>query len=185
MLITPVSLLDKLVDPEAELAWHRFVDIYTPLLYYWAKRMNVPASDVGDLLQEVFVLLLRELPQYRHDKRGHFHGWLHTVFRNKAISWLKKNQRQNTDARLVATHSPEYQLQFDHDEFRHYLTERVLQLMKDQFPESTWKACWASIMEDQPAEKIAENLGMTVNMVYLAKSRVLRQLRTELAGMLD
>lgn len=185
MLTTPVSLLDKLSDPRAESAWHRFVDIYTPLLYHWAKRMNIPASDTGDLLQEVFVVLFRELPQFQLTKRGHFHGWLHSVFRNKAINWLKKHQRRLFIGHNLELSSPDYQPDLDHEEFRQYLTERVLQMMKDSFPENTWKACWASVMEDQPAEQIARNLGMTVNMVYLAKSRVLRQLRLELSGMLD
>jgi RNA polymerase sigma-70 factor, ECF subfamily len=185
MLITPVTLLDKLSNPHAEEAWHRFVDIYTPLLYHWAKRMNIPASDASDLLQDVFVLLYREVPQFQSNRRGHFHGWLHAVFKNKALEWLRKHQRQPANGSPVSVTSVDPQDELDETEYRKYITERVLQLMKDSFPEATWRACWLSVVEDRPAEAIAKELSITVNMVYLAKSRVLRQLRQELAGLLD
>lgn len=185
MLITPVTLLDKLNAPQAEEAWHRFVDIYTPLLYHWAKRMNIPASDASDLLQDVFVLLYREVPQFQINRRGHFHGWLHTLFKNKALEWLRKRNRLPVDGVSVSELGVDHQDELDENEYRKYITERVLQLMKDSFPEATWKACWLSVVEDRSAESIAKELGITVNMVYLAKSRVLRQLRQELAGLLD
>ena len=185
MLITPVSLLDKLSDPRAEDAWHRFVDIYTPLLYHWARRMNIPASDSSDLLQDTFVHLYRVIPQFQNNRRGHFHGWLHAVFKNKALDWLRNHQRQPLNGQAVVIAIDDQQPELDEVEYRKYLTERVLQLMKNSFPETTWRACWEYVVADRPAEKIAEELGITVNMVYLAKSRVLRQLRQELAGLLD
>jgi RNA polymerase sigma-70 factor (ECF subfamily) len=36
-----------------------------------------------------------------------------------------------------------------------------------------------------PAAEVAAELGITLNAVYLAKSRVLRRLRAELHGLLD
>jgi len=38
MNTTSVSLLERLRQPTAQQAWQRFVDLYTPLLYYWACR---------------------------------------------------------------------------------------------------------------------------------------------------
>lgn len=50
---------------------------------------------------------------------------------------------------------------------------------------ATWKACWEFMIVGRPAEAVAKELGLTVNAVYLAKSRVLSRLREELAGLLD
>jgi RNA polymerase sigma-70 factor (ECF subfamily) len=49
----------------------------------------------------------------------------------------------------------------------------------------TWQACWEFVVRDRPAAAVAAELGITVNAVYLAKSRVLRRLREELQGLLD
>jgi RNA polymerase sigma-70 factor (ECF subfamily) len=57
--------------------------------------------------------------------------------------------------------------------------------MKSDFEPATWKACWASVVEGRPAAEIAEELEISVNSVYLAKSRVVRRLRRELDGLLD
>jgi len=185
MLHTPVSLLDKLANPQAEQAWHRFVDLYTPLLYHWAQKMRIPASDISDLLQDVYVHLLKELPEFQVRRRGHFHGWLNTVFKNKAQEWLRKRHKLPINGLLSDVCSNESPSAIEEMEYRKYLTERVLQILKDSFPETTWRACWESVVADRPAEQIAMELGITANMVYLAKSRVLRQLREELTGLLD
>ena len=36
MYSTSVSLLERLRQPAQPEAWGRFVELYTPLLYYWA-----------------------------------------------------------------------------------------------------------------------------------------------------
>jgi RNA polymerase sigma-70 factor (ECF subfamily) len=57
--------------------------------------------------------------------------------------------------------------------------------MQAEFDERTWKACWQQTVEGRRAADVARDLDMTVNMVYLAKSRVLARLRQELEGLLD
>lgn len=184
-MITPISLLDKLSQPHSEEAWHRFVDIYTPLLCHWARKTGIPANDTSDLLQEVFILLYRELPRFQSKRRGHFHGWLYRVFQNKSLEWLRKRQFHLVNGQALLHMSEVQELELDEEEYQKYLAERILHLLKGSFPETTWKACWESVVEDRPASEIAEQLGITVNMVYLAKSRVLRQLRHELQGLLE
>lgn len=185
MLHTPVSLLDKLANPQAEEAWHRFVDLYTPLLYHWAQKMSIPASDISDLIQDVYIHLLKELPEFQIRRRGHFHGWLHVVFKNKAHEWMRKRHKHLINGHLSDHYGNETPSETEETEYRKYLTERVLQLLKDSFPETTWRACWESVVAERPAHQIARDLGITTNMVYLAKSRVLRQLREELTDLLD
>ena len=57
--------------------------------------------------------------------------------------------------------------------------------MEQDFETSTWKACWETAFCGRPAAMVAEELGMTVGAVYVARSRVVRRLRQEMAGMLD
>ena len=64
MLSTPVSLLDRLREPNAGEAWVRFVHLYTPVLYDWSQSFGLQAQDASDLVQDVFVRLIQQLPAF-------------------------------------------------------------------------------------------------------------------------
>jgi RNA polymerase sigma-70 factor (ECF subfamily) len=71
------------------------------------------------------------------------------------------------------------------DEHRRHLVRRALELMQADFEPRTWKACWELVVAGRPGADVAAELGMTENAAYIAKWRVLRRLREELAGLLD
>ena len=80
---TPASLLERLRQPADPAAWSRFVELYTPLLYGWARRVGLPEQDAADLVQDVFVQLVRKLPDFTYDRHKTFRGWLRAVTLNK------------------------------------------------------------------------------------------------------
>ncbi len=49
---TPASLLERLRQPSQEQAWARLVELYTPLLFRWARRAGLQTQDAADLVQE-------------------------------------------------------------------------------------------------------------------------------------
>ena len=55
---TSETLLKRLRHSDDQRAWERFVELYTPLLYYWACRMGCQGADAADLVQEVLLLLV-------------------------------------------------------------------------------------------------------------------------------
>jgi RNA polymerase sigma-70 factor (ECF subfamily) len=67
---TPPSLLEQLHQPGNHSAWERFVALNAPLLHCWARRLGVQAADAENLVQEVFVTLLQELPRFHLPRRG-------------------------------------------------------------------------------------------------------------------
>ena len=83
MHTTSVSLLIRLRQPCDQDAWSRFVELYTPLIFYWGRRAGLTATDAGDLVQDVLVVLVRRLPTFEYDCGKSFRGWLRTVTLNK------------------------------------------------------------------------------------------------------
>jgi DNA-directed RNA polymerase specialized sigma24 family protein len=73
----------------------------------------------------------------------------------------------------------------DEAEHRDHLIRRAMAIAKTDFEPATWTLCWEFLVNDRPAAEVAAQFHVTENAVYLAKSRVLRHLRTELAGLLD
>lgn len=188
MPATPASLLERLRLPNSERHWDQFVELYTPLLFFWARRMGLGQEDAADLVQDVFVVLSRELPGFRYNKGQRFRGWLWTVTLN-----LCRQRRRSAAARpsleavsdLSEYPQEDWVPEFDEAEYRAYLVQRTLKLMQAEFSPPMWQACWETVMNAKPAADVAKDLGITVNAVYLAKSRVLRRLRTILDGLLD
>jgi RNA polymerase sigma-70 factor (ECF subfamily) len=188
MYTTSVSLLEQLRQPEARQAWNLFVNLYTPLLYFWACRLGLQEQDAADLVQDVLTTLVQKLPEFEYDRQKSFRAWLRTVILNK---W-RNNQRQRPVSALSPDAPPLANLAdtdgedvLEEDEYRQYLVARALQVMQDSFEPVTWIAFWEHMVADKSAAEVAAELGISVDSVYTAKSRVLRRLRLELQGLLD
>jgi RNA polymerase sigma-70 factor (ECF subfamily) len=185
---TSSSLLLRLRQPGDQAGWQRFVDLYTPLLYYWACRMGLPAPDAADLVQDVFVTLVQKLPQFEYDSRKSFRSWLRTITENR---WRDRQRRRATVPHSAGA-APLADVAVSDDaaalwegEYRQFLLARAAQVMQAEFQPATWKACWALVVEGKTGAEVAAELGMTLDAVYAARSRVLRRLRRELEGLLD
>lgn len=53
MHTTSVSLLARLQTTSANEPWRRFVELYTPLIFYWARKQGLTEADAADLVQDV------------------------------------------------------------------------------------------------------------------------------------
>jgi RNA polymerase sigma-70 factor (ECF subfamily) len=182
---TPVTLLERLRTSLDDEAWRRFVNLYTPLLYAWAQRLGCPFADLPDLVQEILVLLVEKMPGFTYDPARSFRSWLRTVAHNRWRN-LRRGQRQPvelaSDADFAEPNPPD---PFWETDYRRHLSSRALTLMQAEFEPKTWQACLECVVQGKSAQAVARELGLTPGAVYVAKSRVLRRLRQELAGLWD
>jgi RNA polymerase sigma-70 factor (ECF subfamily) len=181
MHTTNVTLLERLRNPEDQSAWARFVELYTPLLCYWGRRAKLQEPDVADLVQDVFQVLLRRLPEFCYDRAGTFRGWLRTVLINQVRTRLRRRVERSLDGE--EPDAPDEGDEWMEKEYCDYLVSRALDIMKTDFQPATWQACWELVVRDRPAAEVAEELGISVKAVYSAKARVLLRLRQELEGL--
>jgi RNA polymerase sigma-70 factor (ECF subfamily) len=185
---TSSSLLIRLREPADQAAWRRFADLYTPLLYYWACRTGLAGQDAADFVQDVFVVLVQKLPQFRYDPGKRFRSWLRTVAENhwrNAARKLAAGPRIAGDAGLADAAVPDGAAAVWEAEYRGRLFRRAVHIMQGDFEEKTWKACWALVVDGRAGADVAAELGMSIDAVYAARSRVLRRLRQELDGLLE
>jgi RNA polymerase sigma-70 factor (ECF subfamily) len=184
---TSASLLARLRGPTNPAAWARFVDLYTPLLHYWARRTGLQEADAADLVQEVLVLLFRKLPQFTYDRRKSFRGWLHTVLIHK-LGEIRRRRAPAVaggDAELSNLAESDVPAEIEEAVYRRHLVHQALRKLQGEFPTNQWKAFDKYVVNGNSAEAVAKELGVCVGTVYAAKSRVLSRLRRELDGLLD
>ena len=181
MAQTPPSLLQRLrEEPEDDDAWRRFVGIYRPLLIGWLRRYSLQAADADNLVGIIFESVLRELPRFRYNPvRGHFRGWLRQIMVNRLREfWRKKKQeRAVVEPLLEQLEDPKSDLsqRWDREHDQHVLQVLLAQLEPD-FAPLTWQAFHRSMAGEEP-QAVAAALGLSVNAVFLAKSRILKRLR--------
>jgi RNA polymerase sigma-70 factor (ECF subfamily) len=184
---TPVSLLQRLRQPNPADAWERFARLYTPLLLSWARlpRYSLQPADAEDLVQEVRADLVRKLPTFTYDPQRKFRFWLRGVLRNKWVDHCRRAGRQPGGADGLSRVEGPPDTDPAEVEEQKALVRRALELMQAEFTPSTWKACWATVAEGRSVAEVAAELGLTENAVYIARLRVIHRLRKEMEGLLD
>lgn len=190
---TSISLLERVRVSGDEASWRTLVEIYTPLIRGWLNRHAGLDADSEDVIQNVLTVVVRRIPEFRREPRvGAFRTWLRTITINCFRDAWKLRRRVNVaadshvDQLLEQLADPANGLShvWDEEHDRH-VTQRLLQIIRGEFTEKTWQAFQRFALADEPAETVAAELGLTVNAVFIAKSRVLTALRREGAGLLD
>jgi RNA polymerase sigma-70 factor (ECF subfamily) len=190
---TSVSLLGRLAGAPTDDDWRRLDDLYRPLLGAWMARAGVPASDVDDLVQDVLLVVFREVAGFEWRGNGAFRSWLRTILANRMRNYFRGQNYQpiatgDSDflRRLDELQSPESALSklWDREHDEHVVTELMKRVQGD-FAPTTWQAFRRHVMKGEPAVEVAKAMGLSLNSVLLAKSRVLKRVRQELAGLVD
>jgi RNA polymerase sigma-70 factor, ECF subfamily len=185
---TSATLLHRVRQSSDQLAWKRFVDLYTPLIFEWGCRDGLSESDASDLSQEVLIHLLTELPRFQYSpERGRFRGWLRTVTVNKCREFQRRKNLplHGGDDQIAEVQDDQSDREFWEIEYQQKIMSRALQLMQSDFESQTWQAAWQQIVDGRKPAEIATELGMSIASIYQARSRVLRQLRAELQYLVD
>src|SRR5206468_3632819 len=134
MNTTPISLLARLRHAAPPADWNRFVILYTPLLCHWARRLGASGADVDDLVQEVLTIFIQQLPEFRYDPQRRFRGWLWTILANKVRAARRRAAVLHLDKSMAADIVDEPQGDdMEEAEYRDYLVQRVLPLIKPEF----------------------------------------------------
>jgi RNA polymerase sigma-70 factor (ECF subfamily) len=181
------SLVLRLRDAGDEAAWAEFIELYEPLVYRLARAKGLQDADASDLCQEVFRAVASAIERWDPDPaKGRFRAWLFRIARNLLVNFLTGQRRHPPGSGRTSVHEllqaqpapvdmqaeAEFAAEFRRRAFR-WAAERV----KPEFAETTWLAFWRTGVEGRTPAQTAEELGLSVGAVYVARSRVLARLR--------
>ncbi len=182
---TRASLLLRLRDPQDEVAWREFVDLYAPLVYGYLRKQGLQDADAADLSQEVLGAVAGAVGRLEYDRRrGAFRNWLFTVVRRKLSNWRAAQKNRVRGSGDTATHqrleqclAPDGQEVDWGVEWQRQLAAWACAQVRRRVTDATWQAFWRTAVDGQPGKQVAADLGLTVAAVYHARSRVLAYLK--------
>ncbi len=191
---TSISLLKRIADEGTDDDWQRLLEIYRPFMYQRISTYPLLVSQAEDIVQEVLVVLVRELPTFQRQRTGSFRAFLRGIVLNQLRYAMRRVQKtplvagqydKLTDQiEQLADPNSQLSVEFDrqHDQsvFRH-----AASIVRNEVKTSTWEAFQKHAIEGKNANAVAEELGVSVNVVLLAKSRLTRRIREEIRGLVD
>jgi RNA polymerase sigma factor (sigma-70 family) len=182
---TQASLLARLQQGADVEAWNLFVELYTPLIYRFARRRLLQDADASDITQKVMARVYKAMNRFAYDpERGRFRNWLGAITVREIIRHRQREARREKRSgtakkrtlndEILGTAEGEWQ-----EEFNAYVLSTALTRIRDHFDALVWQAfdwTWVQNVEPQTA---AQKLGKSTAWIYKARFRVLKRLRAE------
>lgn len=185
---TSAGLLAQLAWPDNDAAWERFVRLYQPYAEFLCRKAGLQSADADEVVSRVLASLARTLPRFRYDPALRFRGYLTRTIVN-AIRGYRSEFGQRPAP--VGGHAELEALSSAFEEtLAAGLEERVLGTLemvdrafarvREAVSAESWAAFQRTALDGADAASVAAELGKSVAAVYMAKSRTLRAVRSEL-----
>ena len=181
---THASLIARLADGKDAVAWSEFMERYGALLRGFARRRGLSTADSEDVVQDVITSLVGVMPTFRYDpEKGRFRGYLKTI----AVRAIQRRICQNDRAKPLldadaatpegraGEGSPEQEAQWE-AEWRQYHLRLAMRTIEAEFGPVDRMAFQRYGVEGAGVRETAESLGISLDQVYQAKSRIVRRL---------
>jgi len=185
---THASLLARLGDARDADAWARFVELYAPPIYRFARCNGLQDADAADLTQDVLRNVSGAFRRGGFDaKLGSFRAWLFTVVRNRLRDLQTSPKRRERGAGDTATLDRLGAIpdaiaepgELWDQECERQMFAWAAEKVRARFAPASWQAFWRTAVEGERGPDVAKDLGLTVAAVYLAKGRVMAAIKEQ------
>lgn len=191
---TSLSLLQQMRESPEQEAWVRLHRLYEPLIRKWLIRYELQPSDADDVTQEVLLAVSKDIGAFDHNGReGAFRAWMKGILVNRLRKFWHSRDRQpvggggsDMNRQLAELDDPASQITLiwneDHDQ---HVLNQVMAIVETRVEPKTWAAFHMTVFGGVKPKDAAEKLGLSLNAILIAKSRVLSRLRHEARGLVE
>lgn len=175
------------LNPDALLteAWDQFYQTYSTILSRFASCYDLSASEVDDLVQEVWVKVIRRLPEFHWDRnRGGLRTWLYLLVRSQAIDHIRAKGRRAVVSNGVSLLDEREPLDLASNpadavekQWRHELVQTVLEEIRASSSPANYDVIRLRFVEGKSVDEVAAALDMTREQVWDRQHRMLQKIR--------
>ena len=186
---TRVTLLGRLRrDPSNQAIWAEFVEHYGTRIFAWCRKWGLQEADAQDVTQNVLLKLADKMRDFEYDPSRSFRAWLKTLTHHAWSDYVEARRRPgqgsgDSQVALVldSVEAREDLLQRLEEEFDRELLEEAVARVRLRVAPQTWQAFWLTAWEGLSGAEAARRIPMQVAQVFVAKRRVQKMLREEVA----
>ena len=186
---TQATLLERLRDGDAVMAWEEFFQRYGRLIYVAARSRGCREHTAEEIVQEVMLTVFQQRDVFRYDpQRGRFRDWLRSVVRNAVA------EHRRAPSQRIRAQGGDSQKCFPEPSddgvpdaaweaaFEESLLAALLDMVRREVAPETYQAFELLTLKELSGRQVARITGLSRNAVYLARRRVLQRLRELGAG---
>ena len=185
---TRSSVIRAVANTENEAAWQRFFDLYAGFVFSIARSKGLNDTDADDIVQMVFVDLMRNLLSFKYDReKGRFRSYLAALVKWRVIDRLKAVRR---DAELKAGFIEEVKEtgqgdeEFADREWKAVAMDHALRRIKSSVRPEHYAAFVASTVEGQDTETVMKLYNLSRDNLYQIRKRLSERLRKVMSEVL-
>lgn len=198
LIPTRASLLGRLKDWDDNASWRDFFNTYWKLIYGFALQRGLTHSEAEEVVQETVLAVAKGIQGFTYDPaKCAFKTWLLTVTRSKIANQFKKRARhpvavgpagEDPDHTPLLERVPDDQQQSLWDraweeDWQKNLMDAAIQRVKRSVPIEHYQMFDLFVLKSWPAKDVAKTLGVTIAHVYVAKHRIAKLIRKEVAAL--
>ena len=190
------SLVDRLVNWDDQKRWQEFFDSYWKLIYSAARKSGLTDAEAQEVVQETVITVAKKIDKLKYDPAiGSFKGWLLQITRWRIVDQFRKREPGNmkrphaADDRLTATIervADSRVVDLDavwETEWKENLFEAAIARAKEKVDHKQFQIFDCYVRKEWPVKKVADQLGVSVGQVYLARHRVATVLKKEIKAL--
>ena len=178
---TTTKLLDALHDRGNEPAWVHLDARYRPVLCGLARRLGLNQEGAEEVAQQALAEFVKAYRENRYDRsRGRLSSWILSIARNITLHLLRDSKRGPKSGTPLPDVPDDCALRtIWTDERDRTILDKALAMMRDDSgtDDRTLRAFELVALRGVPAAQAGEQCSMSVDQVYVARSRVTKRLR--------
>jgi len=191
------SLLTRLKNWDDSAGWREFFDTYGKLIYRFAMKAGLSDAESQDVVQETLLTVAKQMPGFRYEPtKGSFRRWLFNQTRWRIADAFRKRQRADllravpddeatgtSEMERVPDASEEKLAATWDSEWRENQLARALERVKAKVSERQYQMFHLFAVQGWSMAEIIRTLKVNRAQVYMAKMRVSKLVKAEMAAL--
>ena len=178
---TRKSLLSRIRAGD-EFGWEEFYLTYLPLIRIRGRDHGLSLSETDELVQNTVLAIFDGRDKFHYDRtKGKFRNFLRRVIDCRAVDIMRGRHYERKEAlpeddSLPEERETELERLWD-DEWKEHVLSESLKELRTQIEPETYQAFEFYALKGMSGKKVAEFLGVSEDVVYVARHRAVAKLK--------
>lgn len=193
------AFLEKLSNNDLE-SWNLLYETYSGLIYDMSRKAGLRIDEAKEVIQETMAGISKQLVEKERifdSSKGTFKSWVCQIINWRIKDQLRKRgkdtaqkdgmvdfKQEGYTEKDVFDYLPDPNNAFENEwdnEHKKLILKKAFEIVKKRTSSKQFEIFDHYFIQELPVEKVVEKLSVTYAQVYLAKNRIMKSIRKEVA----